>query len=394
MSPRPAIRARLAAAAAERARSGLARRLRTVAAMDGPWLVLDGRRLLSFAGNDYLGFAGDPALVEALKRGAERWGLGSTASALVCGRRSAHAELEQALAAWTGYPCALAFASGYQCALAVLPALVGRGDLCVQDRLNHACLIDGARLSGAELRRYPHLDAEGAARQLAARPEAAALLATDSVFSMDGDQAPLAALAALAAAEGALLLVDDAHGLGVLGPAGAGSVAAAGLGPAEVPLLMGTFGKALGSFGAFVAGPADMLQSIAERARGLVYSTAPPPALAEATRTAVALAMAADERRAHLQSLIARLREGARALDLPLADSVTPVQPLPLGSPVRALAVAAELEAAGFWVPAIRPPTVPAGTARLRISLSAAHAPEQIDRLLEALAAALARHPA
>jgi 8-amino-7-oxononanoate synthase len=393
MRPRPAIRARLAAAAAARAEAHLTRRLREVDAIDGMHLGVDGQRLLSFAGNDYLGLAGHPLLREALKAGVDRWGLGSTASALVCGRRAAHRELEQALAEWTGYPRALLFASGYQCALAVLPALLGRGDLCVQDRLNHASLIDGARLSGADLKRYPHLDVDAAARRLAQRVDAAALLVTDSVFSMDGDQAPLVELARLAASEGALLLVDDAHGLGVLGAEGAGSVAAAGLGPDAVPLLMGTFGKALGSFGAFVAGADDMIDALVEEARGLVYSTAPPPALAEATRAAVAVARGETWRRERVHALIARLREGAAALDLPLLPSLTPIQPLLLGGAERTCAVAEALRRDGLWVPAIRPPTVPAGRARLRISLSAGHSDDDIDRLLEALARALAAHP-
>ncbi|HRQ64010.1 MAG TPA: 8-amino-7-oxononanoate synthase [Xanthomonadaceae bacterium] len=393
MRPRPAIRARLAAAAAARAEAHLTRRLREVDAIDGMHLGVDGQRLLSFAGNDYLGLAGHPLLREALKAGVDRWGLGSTASALVCGRRAAHHELEQALADWTGYPRALLFASGYQCALAVLPALLGRDDLCVQDRLNHACLIDGARLSGAALKRYPHLDVDGAARQLGQRPEAAALLATDSVFSMDGDQAPLAGLARLAADEGAMLLIDDAHGLGVLGHDGAGSVAAAGLGPADVPLLMGTLGKALGSFGAFVAAEDAIIDALIQEARGLVYSTAPPPALAAATLAAVAVARSEGWRRERVQMLIARVREGAAALDLPLLPSATPIQPVLLGAAERVLKVAETLREAGLWVPAIRPPTVPAGRARLRISLSAGHSEADIDRLLDALAQALKAHP-
>lgn len=393
MSHRPAISARLAAVDAARADLHLQRRLQAVDAVDGMHLELDGRRLLSFAGNDYLGLAGHPLLREALKAGVDRWGLGSTASAMVCGRRTAHVALEEALADWIGYPRALLFASGYQCALAVLPALIGHKDLCVQDRLNHACLLDGARLSGATLKRYPHLDVGGAARQLAAHADAAALLATDAVFSMDGDQAPLADLAALAQSAQSLFLVDDAHGLGVLGADGRGSVAAAGLGPDRVPLLMGTLGKALGSFGAFVAGPAEMIEHLAQDARGLIYSTAPPPALAEASRAAVQLARSEAWRRERLQLLIARLRDGAAQLQLPLLPSQTPIQPLLLGSAERSQAVSAALREAGLWVPAIRPPTVPRGRARLRISLSAGHSESDIDRLLDALQSALPDHP-
>ncbi len=393
MSARPAIHARLAAAGAARAEQHLQRRLRAVDAIEGTLLHVDGSALLSFAGNDYLGLAGHPLLREALKSGCDRWGFGSTASALVCGRRAAHGDLEEALADWTGYPRALLFSSGYQCALAVLPVLLGRGDLCVQDRLNHASLIDGARLSGAQLKRFPHLDTPAAARQLAAQPHSAAVLASDAVFSMDGDQAPLDALAALAAAEDALLLVDDAHGLGVLGPEGAGSVAAAGLGVDQVALLLGTLGKALGGFGAFVAGDGDLIEALTQEARGLIYSTAPPPALADATRAAVTLARSEGWRRERLRALVARLREGAAALELPLLPSDTPIQPLLLGSAERAQAVSEALRVAGLWVPAIRPPTVPKGRARLRISLSAAHADSDVDRLLEGLAQALRAHP-
>ncbi|MDW8478644.1 MAG: aminotransferase class I/II-fold pyridoxal phosphate-dependent enzyme [Xanthomonadales bacterium] len=231
-------------------------------------------------------------------------------------------------------------------------------------------------------------------RLLRAHPKRGALLLTDGVFSMDGDLAPLPALAALARAEGALLLVDDAHGLGVLGPEGRGSVAAHGLGPAEVPLLMGGFGKAFGAAGAFLAGPAALLGGLVEEARGLVYSTAPPPALAAALRVALGRLRAAEERRERLRALVTRFRAGAAALGLPLLPSTTPIQPLAVGEEGRALRIAEALAERGFLVPAIRPPTVPPGTARLRISLSALHREAEIDALLEALAAALAADPA
>ncbi|MCE5233704.1 MAG: 8-amino-7-oxononanoate synthase [Xanthomonadaceae bacterium] len=386
---RPDLLERIAAAQADLARDHLVRRLRTVGAADGPWLTLDGRRLLSFASNDYLGLAQHPALREALTAAAAQWGVGATAAHLLGGHRAPHAELEAALAAWTGREKALLFSTGYMANLGVLDALLGEGDLCVQDRLNHACLIDGARLAGCELKRYPHADADGAARQLAGTADAAALLASDGVFSMDGDVAPLAALAALCKREGATLMVDDAHGLGVLGPDGAGSLAAAGLTQADAPVLMATLGKALGVAGAFVAGPAVLIDALAQFARTHVYTTATPPALAAATLRAVAIARAEGERRERLMRLIALFRDGARAHGLALLDSPTPIQPVLVGDSGAALAAAAALEAAGFYVPAIRPPTVPQGKARLRVTLSAAHAPSDVERLLDALAAVL-----
>ena len=377
---------RMAIRTSERARTDLLRHARTIDHTQGPWLESGGRRLLAFCSNDYLGLAQHPQLIAAFKRVADDEGVGSTAAHLVCGHRREHAMLEDAVAAWTGRERALLFSSGYMANLGVMQALLGRGDLCVQDKLNHACLLDGATLSGATLRRYPHRDATAAARQLAGEPAAAALLATDGVFSMDGDRAPLRELAALWGRDGATLMVDDAHGLGVLGPGGAGSVAEAGLSAREVPVLMATLGKALGSHGAFVAGSATLIEGLAQFARTYVYSTAMPPALAAAALASVQLARADDWRRDKLATLIARLRAGAAQLGLPLARSDTPIQPLLLGDAAIALAAATALEARGLLVTAIRPPTVPAGQARLRITLSAAHEEEHIDRLLDALA--------
>ncbi len=388
---RPDLLARLAARQQAQAEAGLLRRLRTVEDADSPWLVIDGRRLLGFAGNDYLGLAAHPALREALLDAARRWGVGATAAHLLGGHRAPHAELEAALADWTGREAALLFATGYMANIGVLDALLSRGDICVQDRLNHASLLDGARLCGAVLRRYPHADADAAARQLALRPEAAALLASDGVFSMDGDVAPLRALAAQARAAQATLLIDDAHGLGVSGPRGAGSVAAAGLDAGDVPVLIGTLGKALGTQGAFVAGPRALIEALAQFARAHVYSTAPPPAVAAATLAALHLARQGEDLRARLAARIAQLRAGAAALGLRLLPSQTPIQPLLLGDARTALAWSHALEQAGLYAPAIRPPTVPAGQARLRIVLSAAHGAEHVARLLDALAALRAR---
>jgi 8-amino-7-oxononanoate synthase len=377
---------RLAAQTSERAQANLLRRTRTIDHAEGPWLEIGDRRLLAFCSNDYLGLARHPQLIAAFKRVADDEGVGSTAAHLVCGHRREHAELEEALAEWTGRERALLFSTGYMANLGVMQALLRRGDLCVQDKLNHACLLDGATLAGATLRRYPHGDAAAAARRLAGDPQAAALLATDGVFSMDGDRAPLRELAALCRRDGATLMVDDAHGLGLLGPEGAGSVAEAGLGMREVPVLMATLGKALGTHGAFVAGSAALIEGLTQFARTYIYTTAMPPALAAATLASVRLARADGWRRDRLATLIARFRDGAAQLGLPLSASDTPIQPLLLGDAASALAAAAALEARGLLVGAIRPPTVPAGQARLRITLSAAHEEEHVDRLLDALA--------
>lgn len=380
--PRPDLLQRLAVQTAERERANLLRRLRTIDHADGPWLETGSRRLLSFCSNDYLGLAQHPQLVDALVRAARAEGVGSTSAHLICGHRNVHAKLEEALAAWTGRERALLFSTGYMANLGVLQALLARGDVCVQDKLNHACLLDGAKLSGAELKRYPHADVPAAARQLAAHPAAAALLATDGVFSMDGDSAPLRELAQLCARERATLMVDDAHGFGVLGDDGAGSLSAANLSQREVPLLMATLGKALGCSGAFVAGPATAIDGLVQFARPYIYTTAMPPALAAAALKAVQLAQSEAWRREKLATLIARFRRGAAELGLPLAASASAIQPLLLGSAEAALAAAQALDRHGLLVTAIRPPTVPAGQARLRITLSAAHEEAHVDRLL------------
>ncbi len=363
------------------------RRRRTVARRDGVRAEVDGAWLLECCGNDYLGLSRHPSVVAALRDAALRDGAGGVASHLVSGHAAAHEALEQALADWLQAPRALLFGSGYLANLAVLQGLLGEGDACVQDRLNHASLIDGARLAGCALKRYPHADAEGAARQLAAHPDGAALLATDGVFSMDGDVAPLRTLADVAGAHGACLYVDEAHAVGVLGDAGRGSVAGAGLGTAEAPLRLVTFGKALGSVGAAVVGEATLVEHLAQVARPGIYTTAMPPAQAAATRTAVEIARGpeGDALRLRLQANIARFRDGARARGLALMPSDTPIQPLRVGADADALAMAAALEARGYWVAAIRPPTVPEGSARLRITLNALHGDADIDGLLVAL---------
>jgi 8-amino-7-oxononanoate synthase len=390
---RPSLTERLAQHSAERAQAGLLRRLRTIEHADGAWVQRDGHRLLSFCSNDYLGLAQHPQLIAALKRAADDEGVGSGSAHLICGHRTAHAALEEALAEWTGRERALLFSTGYMANLGVMQALLQRDELCVQDKLNHACLLDGAQLAGAELKRYPHADVEAAARQLASRTDTAALLATDGVFSMDGDIAPLPELAALCRREHATFMVDDAHGLGVLGARGEGSVTAAGLGQDDVPVLMATLGKALGCSGAFVAGSAALIDGLVQSARTYIYTTAMPPALAAATLAAVQLAQAESWRRDKLHALIDRFRHGAAQLGLPLMSSPTAIQPLLLGDAQAALDASEALEHQGLLVTAIRPPTVPQGKARLRITLSAAHEEGNVDRLLEALSRAIPSRP-
>lgn len=382
---RPDLLQSLAARTVERERAGLLRRLRAIEHAGGTRVLFNGRELLNFSSNDYLGLAHHPEVIAALREAAAEYGVGATAAHLICGHHREHAALEEELADWTGRERALLFSSGWLANLGAMQALLDRDGVCVQDKLNHASLLDAAKLAGCTLRRYPHADGDSAARQLAAAQGAPALLATDGVFSMDGDVAPLCELAALCAREGATLMVDDAHGLGVLGAQGAGSVLEAGLSQAEVPVLMATLGKALGTAGAFVAGSAALIEGLTQFARTYVYTTAVPPALAAATRAAVRIARKEDWRREKLDALIARFRSGARQLELPLAESHTPIQPILLGDADTSMRAAAELEAAGVLVGAIRPPSVPGGRARLRVTLSAAHAVADVDRLLETL---------
>jgi len=390
---------RLAQAQAERARQSLLRRLRSVESVDGARIVIDGEPLLNFASNDYLGLAQHPALIEALARSAAQWGVGATAAHLLGGHREEHAALEEKLALWTGRERALLFSTGYMANLGALQALVGNVDraaraepvLCVQDKLNHASLIDAARLAGADLRRYVHADAASAERQFETRPAAAALLATDGVFSMDGDVAPLAELAALCKTQHATLMVDDAHGLGVLGNGGAGSLAEAGLTADRAPVLMATLGKALGVGGAFVAGGTALIDGLVQFARSHVYTTAMPPALAAAASAAVDIARFEGWRRDKLTRLIAHFRHGASERGIELMPSRTAIQPVLVGASAAALNAMQSLQAQGFFVPAIRPPTVARGRARLRVALSARHEEADIEQLLNALARAIGR---
>ncbi len=391
--PRASLPARIAAQRERRAAEHRIRVRRTVLRRDGARCEVVGadgvpRWLLNFCGNDYLGLSQQFAVAGALQDVAAREGAGGVASHLVCGHHAEHEALEREVADWLGVPSALLFGSGYMANLAVVQALLDKSDVCVQDRLNHASLIDGARLAGCALRRYPHADAEGALRQLRMTPDGAALLATDGVFSMDGDIAPLKQLALVARVQHATLYVDDAHGVGVLGEDGRGSVADAGLDVAAVPLQLVTLGKALGSYGALVAGDAALVRHLAETARPYIYTTALPAAQAAASLAAVKLARREHWRREKLAARVQRFRAGARRHGLALLPSDTPIQPLRCGDDAVAVAMAAALERMGFWVAAIRPPTVPEGSARLRVTLSAAHVDGEVDALVEALARA------
>lgn len=356
-----------------------------------PEVVVDGQGVVAFCSNDYLGLAADPQLVLAAKEGLERYGVGSGASHLISGHYTPHHQLEQRLAEFSGMERALFFSTGYMANIGAITALTqtGEGSSAVfSDELNHASLIDGIRLSGAEKHIYPHVDLETLEQQLATSPARRKLLVSDAVFSMDGDLAPLPALLALCERHDAFLLVDDAHGFGVLGEGGQGSLAHFGIDPAQHPKLVyvGTLGKAAGVSGAFVAARNEIVEWLLQRARTYIFTTGSPPMLACALLKSLELIGQGAARRQHLQTLITQLRDGLSRLNhwQPMR-SETAIQPLILGENSEALRVGQALLSAGFWVPAIRPPTVPAGTARLRITLSAAHTPAQVQRLVEVL---------
>jgi 8-amino-7-oxononanoate synthase len=353
----------------------------------GPRVRIHGREYLNFCSNDYLSLAAHPLVVEALRAGAARYGAGSGASALVCGRSAAHEELEALLADWLGRERALLFGSGYLANLAIAASFGGgRSGLIAEDRNNHASLVDGALLARAPLKRYRHADPRSLEQALAGAPEHKLVL-TDGVFSMDGDRAPARDLARVCGAAEALLVVDDAHGIGVLGEGGRGLLEEGRLGEIDVPLLVGTFGKAFGTAGAFVAGPAPLIETLVQKARTYIYSTAPPPALAVATTEALRVVRDDHERRARLRRNVGHFRSRAATLRIELSGSTTPIQPLIVGSAEAALRSSGRLFEVGILVTAIRPPTVPRGTSRLRITLCADHEEHEIDRLVETLAA-------
>lgn len=368
--------------------NNLYRRRRVV---DGPQdidLNVDGQALINFCSNDYLGLANHPEVKAAFKSGVDRYGVGSGSAHLICGHSSAHHALEEELAAFTGRDRALLFSTGYMANLGVISALLGRSDSVLEDRLNHASLLDGGLLSRARFQRYRHGDLADLQTGLAAAT-GKALVVSDGVFSMDGDLAPLPAMVELVQAHQAGLLIDDAHGFGVLGSTGGGIVEHFGLTQSDVPILMGTLGKAFGTFGAFVAGSEDVIELLIQKARSYVFTTALPAAVAEATRASLRVLQTESWRRERLRMLIDRFRLGAQQLGLPLMDSFTAIQPVLIGDSGQTLAVSQRLLTQGFWVSAIRPPTVPPASARLRITFSANHNEQQVDALLEALAKAL-----
>ena len=367
-------------------RRGMYRHRRVVDSALAREVVIDGESVLNFCSNDYLGLANDQRIRDAFKAGVDRWGVGAGASHLVCGHTAAHHELEEALAQFTGRPRALLFSNGYAANLGIINALVGAHDRVFEDRLNHASLLDGGRISRASFHWYEHTNIGDLEQGLTAGASRRTLIASDGTFSMDGDRAPLDELVAVSLRHAAWLMIDDAHGFGVQGEHGCGLVDPAQFGLDDVPVLMATLGKAVGTFGAFVAGDEALIVFLIERARNYIYTTALPSAVAVATLKSLEIIAAEDWRRTHLQTLIRRFRSGAEQIGWELLPSETPIQPLVVGEPDRAVALSQALEARGVLITAIRPPTVPVGTARLRITLTAGHSEADIDRLLEALA--------
>lgn len=389
------MNANLAERLAKRHTENLYRQRPLLESPQAPCVTVAGKNYLAFASNDYLGLANHPAVIAALQQGAKDWGVGGGASHLVLGHSEPHQQLEEALAEFTGRERALVFSSGYLANLAVITALVGKGDTLLHDRLNHASLLDAGLLSGARFSRYLHQDMASLAKRLHLSKKQSAqgntLIVTDGVFSMDGDLALLPEIAALVKAHGgknkdAWLMVDDAHGFGVLGKTGGGLVEHYALSQADVPVLVGTLGKAFGTAGAFVAGSEALIETLIQFARPYIYTTSSPPAVACATLASLKILQEEHWRREHLHALIQQFRKGAQVLGLNLMDSPTPIQPIIIGNTEKTLAVAANLREQGILVGAIRPPTVANNSARLRITLTAAHTEQQLDQLLAALA--------
>lgn len=368
----------------ERAAQGLLRRRRTLESPQSAHIIVDGKEYLSFCSNDYLGLANQPQLIAALQQGAQHWGVGAGAAHLVSGHFAPHEELERQLAAFVGKPAALLFSTGFMANLGVVQALVGKGDTVFADKLNHASLNDAMLLSRAEVKRYRHGDVVQLEQFLKQATSGRKLIVTDAVFSMDGDIASLPRLLALCERYDAWLLVDDAHGFGVLGEQGRGTLAHFGLASPRI-IYMGTLGKAAGVFGAFVAAEQVVIDTLINHARSFVYTTATPPALSEVLMESLRLIAQGDDLRIHLQGLVTRLKAGLADLSWRLMSSETAIQPLLVGDNGLALKLSEGLRARGIWVAAIRPPTVPQGTARLRITLSAAHTEQDVNQLIGAL---------
>ncbi len=388
MNPEDRLTTELAAQLQDIAAAGLTRRRRVLESPCGRTAAVDGKRVLNFASNDYLGLAGNADIARALADGALEWGAGSGASHLVSGHLAPHETLEQAIAAFTGFPRALTFSTGYLANLAIVPTLAARGAMIFSDKLNHASLIDAMQLAkagGANVQRYPHCDMAALEKLLAVSEAPNKIIVSDAVFSMDGDLAPLPALFALAERHDAWLVIDDAHGFGVLGPHGRGSLAPFNLPYHPRLLLMGTLGKAAGVGGAFVAGSQTAIEYLLQKGRTYIFTTAAPPAVACALAKSLEIIEHGDARRANLFARIAQLRDGLAGLPWHLLPSATAIQPLLVGENAAVLALSTALWERGLWVPAIRPPTVPQGTARLRVSVSAAHTADDIAHLIHAL---------
>lgn len=365
--------------------NGMYRVRRVIESAQGPTIRLNGKEVINFCSNDYLGFANHPQIVKAFKEGVDKYGVGSGASQLVCGYTSAHRLLEEKLAAFTNRDRAVIFSSGYMANQAIINSLLNKSDMVFGDRLNHASMVDAALISRASFKRFQHADPVSLESILKNAGEVKKMVVTDAVFSMDGDIAPLDKYVEICERQNAWLVVDDAHGFGVLGNKGAGTLEQYSLSSKQVPLLMATFGKALGTFGAFVAGDEDIIEYLIQTARTLIYSTAPPPAVALATISALDLMQEENWRRKKLEELINYFRKGAKKAGLPVNDSETAIQPLIIGDANKATKACEKLLQKGIYVQAIRPPTVPKGTSRFRITLTAAHEQEQVDRLLAAL---------
>ena len=368
-----------------RQQAGLYRQRKTIESAQGPEVVVDGKPFLAFCSNDYLGLANHPDVVASFRQATHACGLGSGASHLVVGHSRAHHQLEEALAEFTGRDRVLLFANGYMANLGVISALLGKQDAIFQDRLNHASLLDAGQLSGARSQRYRHNDVDNLDKRLDKSDARRKMIVTDGVFSMDGDIAPVAALAGLASQHQGWLMVDDAHGFGCLGNNGGGVAELYHLDQQQLPVLIGTLGKAFGTYGAFVAGSDALIETLIQFARTYIYTTALPPAVAAATLTSLNLLQHESWRRTHLQDLIHYFRTACAQLGLPLLPSSTPIQPLLVGSASQAVNISQKLYDHGIIVTPIRPPTVPKGTARLRITFSAAHQRHHLDRLLDAL---------
>lgn len=363
----------------------LYRQRRIVTAAQGVVVVVNGRQLINFCSNDYLGLASHPELVVAFQQAGKKYGVGSGASQLITGHQQPHHQLEEDIAAFTGRDRALLFSTGYMANLGVVSALTSRHDEIFADRLNHASLLDAAQLSRARLQRFAHTRVDALAQQLAISTAENKLVISDGVFSMDGDKAPLTALTKLTTQHAAWLMIDDAHGLGVLGHHGGGLLEEAGASQQDVPILVGTFGKAFGTFGAFVAGSEVLIESLIQFARSYIYTTAMPAAIAEATRTSLHIIKTEPARRARLFARIQQFRDGLQVMGLPVSESLTPVQPLLVGTADKALTISEALLDKGFLITAIRPPTVPVDTSRLRITFSANHSEQQVEQLLAAI---------